>query len=77
MDEMLDRIFGNLQQLEIQPTEHNVGILADCFRALREIYNRMARETGRKGPQDAPAPEDRNIHDNVTEAATEAENGEE
>lgn len=44
MEEMLDRVFGNLQRLEIQPTEHNVEILADCFRTLREIYN-MARET--------------------------------
>lgn len=52
MEETLDRIFGNLQRLEIQPTEHNVVILAECFAALREIYTK-SRETG-DGSQSPP-----------------------
>ena len=76
MEEMLEQVFGNLQRLEIQPTEHNVALLGECFRVLREIHGK-AQEMGRKGPQEAaqPAGDLHIVRDEET--ATEAENGEE
>ena len=72
MEEMLEIVFGNLQRLEIQPTEHNVALLAECFRVLREIH-RKAVEMGQNGPQEAAEPADGLHVVRDEEAATGAE----
>ena len=76
MEEMLDRIFGNLQRLEIQPTERNVELLADCYGTLRSIYAKV-QETAKKGAQGAAEPADVNKDGETEKTPTGAENGEE
>ena len=72
MEEKLERIFGNLQRLEIQPSEHNVELLADCFATLRSIYT----ET-QKGPQGAAEAADGQTDAEAEKTPTGAEKGEE
>lgn len=48
MKESVSRIFDLLQKLQVQPTETNVTILAECMLRLRDIYNALPEEK----PQD-------------------------
>lgn len=48
MKESVSRIFDLLQKLQLQPTETNVTILAECMLRLRDIYNALPDEK----PQD-------------------------
>lgn len=48
MKESVSRIFDLLQKLQLQPTEKNVTILAECMLRLRDIYNALPDEK----PQD-------------------------
>lgn len=34
----IDEIYQNLNHLELQPTEHNVTLLDDCYMKLHEVY---------------------------------------
>ena len=34
----LDAIFQNIQNLQLQPTEHNVMLIADSLMKLKEVY---------------------------------------
>ena len=41
MDEIrakLDAIFQNIQNLQLQPNEHNVMLIADSLMKLKEVY---------------------------------------
>ena len=44
MKENLSRVFDLLQKLQIQPTETNVTILAECMMRLRDVYNELPEE---------------------------------
>ena len=48
MKESISRVFDILQNLQVQPTETNVKILAECMLRLRDIYNALSDEK----PQD-------------------------
>ena len=50
---MLDKlnvIFKNMQRLEIQPTDHNVGLLDEAYRKIKELAGEIlqAQERIRK-----------------------------
>lgn len=50
MVELINDVYTELQHLQLQPTKHNVEILARCFGRLEEIARRYAGgETG--GPE--------------------------
>ena len=38
MLEKLEAVFYSLQDLDMKPTPHNVQIMGDVYRTLREIY---------------------------------------
>ena len=48
MKESISRVFDLLRNLQVQPTETNVTILAECMLRLRDIYNALPDEK----PQD-------------------------
>ena len=43
MKERLEKIYHNIQILEIQPTRHNVMLIADCLMQIEEL-NRMIQQ---------------------------------
>ncbi len=43
MGEKLDQVYMELQQLNIQPTEQNIAIIADCLSKLREVYQELMK----------------------------------
>ena len=38
MKESISKVFRNLQNLDIQPTEKNVMLLAECLINLKEVF---------------------------------------
>lgn len=44
MKELLNKVFQNIQNLQIQPTETNVMLLADCLLNLKKVYNSLPPE---------------------------------
>lgn len=44
MKELLSKVFQNIQNLQIQPTETNVMLLADCLLNLKKVYNSLPPE---------------------------------
>jgi hypothetical protein len=44
MKELLSKVFQNIQNLQIQPTETNVMLLADCMLSLKKVYNSLPPE---------------------------------
>ena len=47
MDEIrakLDAIFQNIQNLQLQPNEHNVMLIADSLMKLKEVYAGLGGE---------------------------------
>ena len=66
MKEKISKVFMNLQNLEnIQPTEKNVMLLAECYINLKEVYAMLPDEQPQmelvpeKAPEeDAPEKED-------------------
>lgn len=64
MKEKISKVFRNLHNLEnIQPTERNVMLLAECYINLKEVYAML--------PDEQPQPEV------VSEEASEKEEAEE
>lgn len=35
---LINQAFTNIQKLQIEPTEHNINLLAETLKALREAY---------------------------------------
>lgn len=48
MKENVSRVFDLLQKLQLQPTETNVTILAECMMRLREVYAEIPDEKEQK-----------------------------
>lgn len=44
MKELLNKVFQNIQHLQIEPTENNVMLLADCMLNLKKVYNSLPPE---------------------------------
>ena len=44
LSEKLEKVFQNIQNLQIQPTETNVILLAECLLNLKEVYNSLPPE---------------------------------
>lgn len=44
LSENLEKVFQNIQNLQIQPTETNIMLLADCMLNLKKIYNSLPAE---------------------------------
>ena len=44
MKELLNKVFQNIQHLQIEPTETNVMLLADCMLNLKKVYNSLPTE---------------------------------
>lgn len=38
MRDTINAIYQNLQNLQLQPTDHNVMLLADCLLKLKDLY---------------------------------------
>lgn len=49
MKEKISQVFQNIQHLNIQPTEGNVMLIADCLMKLKEVYAML--------PDEQPKPE--------------------
>lgn len=41
MLEKIEAVFYSLQDLDMKPNPHNVRIMGDVYRALREIYTEL------------------------------------
>lgn len=41
LSEKLEKVFQNIQNLQIQPTETNVMLIADCMLNLKKVYNSL------------------------------------
>lgn len=44
MKEKISQVFQNIQHLNIQPTEGNVMLIADCLMKLKEVYAMLPDE---------------------------------
>lgn len=44
MKEKISQVFQNIQHLNIQPTEGNVMLIADCLMKLKEVYAALPDE---------------------------------
>lgn len=44
MKESISKVFRNLQNLDIQPTEKNVMLLAECLINLKEVFAALPDE---------------------------------
>jgi hypothetical protein len=42
MLELINSVYTGIQQLQLQPTKHNVEILAHCFELLEQIAREIA-----------------------------------
>lgn len=42
MKEKIEKVYTNIQNLQLQPTKHNTMLIADCLMLLEDIY----REAG-------------------------------
>jgi hypothetical protein len=40
MRDIINAIYQNLQNLQLQPTDHNVMLLADCLLKLKDLYQK-------------------------------------
>lgn len=49
MLELINSVYTGIQQLQLQPTKHNVEILAQCFGLLEQIAGEIA---GGQAPED-------------------------
>lgn len=65
MRDIINAIYQNLQNLQMQPTEHNVMLLADCLLKLKDLYQKVGEQQ--------PASEEL---DPVIRVEEEGENGE-
>lgn len=41
MRDIINAIYQNLQNLQLQPTDHNVMLLADCLLKLKDLYQQV------------------------------------
>lgn len=62
MKEKISQVFQNIQHLNIQPTEGNVMLIADCLMKLKEVYAMLPDEQPQmevvpEETQDEDAPE--------------------
>ena len=60
MKDRIEGIFNSLQDLDMKPTPHNVGIMDDVYATLRGIYRELEEaEEGENaenaGAEDGPA----------------------
>jgi len=46
MKEKIEKVYTNIQNLQLQPTKHNTMLIADCLLLLEDIY----REAGSSAP---------------------------
>ena len=71
MIDILNTIYKDMQNLEIQPTDHNVSLLSEAYGKIRELAEKIVQAEARirdaekelescKAPEEAPekAPED-------------------
>ena len=56
MKEKISQVFQNIQHLNIQPTEGNVMLIADCLMKLKEVYAMLPDEHPQMElvPEEAP-----------------------
>ena len=56
MKEKISQVFQNIQHLNIQPTEGNVMLIADCLMKLKEVYAMLPDEQPQMElvPEEAP-----------------------
>ena len=57
MKDRIEGIFNSLQDLDMKPTPHNVGIMDDVYSTLRGIYRELeeAEEGKHAGAEDGTA----------------------
>ena len=57
MKDRIEGIFNRLQDLDMKPTPHNVGIMDDVYSTLRGIYRELeeAEEAEHAGAEDGTA----------------------
>ena len=58
MKEKISQVFQNIQHLNIQPTEGNVMLIADCLMKLKEVYAMLPDEQPQMEPVPEEAPEE-------------------
>ena len=74
MKESISKVFRNLQNLDIQPTEKNIMLLAECLINLKEVYAALPDEQ----PQLDVVPEESSETEEAEEPSEEeTEDGEE
>ena len=49
MEEKLGKVYAMIQRLEIQPTKHNINLLAACLQLLSEVYAELTKPDGDGG----------------------------
>lgn len=55
----LDRVYQNIQNLEIQPSKRNTMLLADSFILLEEVFGALPNDpSGQEESKDAEEPEE-------------------
>jgi len=69
MKEKIEKVYTNIQNLQLQPTKHNTMLIADCLLLLEDIY----REAG---SCQQPASEELDPVIRVEETEEEGEHGE-
>lgn len=58
LSQKLDRVYIGIQNLNIQPTEHNVAIILDALTVLREVYDFVKKGEGKDGRDDSTGERD-------------------
>lgn len=71
MKESISKVFRNLQNLDIQPTEKNVMLLAECLINLKEVFAALPDEQ----PQLEVVPEENSETEEAEEPSEEDEDG--
>lgn len=54
MLELINSVYTGLQQLQIQPSRHNIGILAECLQILETIAGEIAADGDKDQPEEDP-----------------------
>jgi len=54
MKEKLGKIYEMIQNLQLQPTKHNVNLIAASLQLLSEVYDELADEDPEDGGEVSP-----------------------
>lgn len=82
IQDKINSVYANVQNLQVQPTEHNVMLLADVLLKLKEVFGEVAMmqkqieeltaaKAQEEAPEDVPAEENGTDEEEIPEGGEE------